>query len=161
MKKVILILLTLSFYQTKAQSITPEIVASSGEHFETAGVQLSWTLGEPVVETLGSSIAILTQGFHQSDGFISNIQEESNALLTIMSFPNPTNGMITFTASEPTLGNIYLSVYDMQGKLISQDQIVVTGTSFQKDLTEYNSGIYLIVIKDQTHNSKSFQLIKF
>jgi hypothetical protein len=48
-----------------AQSIEREVVASSGDYFEGAGISLSWTLGEIATETYTSGNTILTQGFQQ------------------------------------------------------------------------------------------------
>lgn len=47
-----------------AQSVTPEVVATTGETFSNSTVTLEWTLGEIMTETYPGSI-LLTQGFHQ------------------------------------------------------------------------------------------------
>jgi hypothetical protein len=52
----------------QAQSLSPEVVATAGDHFATSTAQLSWTLGEPVIETFTDAAATqLTQGFHQTN----------------------------------------------------------------------------------------------
>ncbi len=54
-----------------AQSLTPSVVASSGEHFENPNNSISFTLGEVVTETYSNGSTILTQGFQQAvDGII-------------------------------------------------------------------------------------------
>ncbi len=66
MKKIIFLCagLLLSI-NMQSQSISPEVVAGSGDFFEGSGISISWTLGEPVVETFNNGGIILTQGFQQ------------------------------------------------------------------------------------------------
>jgi len=49
----------------KGQSLSPTVIATSGNYSTGAGVSLSWTLGEIVSETLINGAYILTQGFQQ------------------------------------------------------------------------------------------------
>lgn len=51
-----------------AQSVSPEVVTSSGDYYENANVSLSWTLGEIATETYTNGNVILTQGFQQPFG---------------------------------------------------------------------------------------------
>jgi len=48
-----------------AQSLSPSVLASSGQLGSNGGTQLAWTLGEGVIATLDQGEARLTQGFHQ------------------------------------------------------------------------------------------------
>lgn len=48
-----------------AQSVSPDVIASSGDYFEGSNVSLSWTLGELAVETYTAGNFVLTQGFQQ------------------------------------------------------------------------------------------------
>lgn len=52
------------------QSITPIVIASSGDYYESETYSLSLTMGEPVIDTyLGSADTLLTCGFQQGDYF--------------------------------------------------------------------------------------------
>lgn len=66
MKKIIfsLIIILIPFFIT-AQSVSPEVISSSGDYYEGANGSLSWTLGEIATETFSSGNVILTQGFQQ------------------------------------------------------------------------------------------------
>lgn len=48
-----------------AQSVSPEVISSSGDYFEGSNGSLSWTLGEIATETFSNGNNILTQGFQQ------------------------------------------------------------------------------------------------
>ena len=50
---------------TTTISIAQEVISTTGEHYENSNGSISWTIGEPVIETLGSNNNYLTQGFHQ------------------------------------------------------------------------------------------------
>jgi len=66
MKKVIISLVTILIpFLITAQSVSPEVISSSGDYFEGANASLSWTLGEIATETLSAGDIILTQGFQQ------------------------------------------------------------------------------------------------
>ena len=66
MKKVFLLTsFSLIFIICFSQSNESEVIATSGEYFEEAGISLSWTLGETINETFSNENFILTQGFQQ------------------------------------------------------------------------------------------------
>ncbi len=47
------------------QSLSPEVISTSGDYFENTNASLSWTLGETVTETFANGNIFLTQGFQQ------------------------------------------------------------------------------------------------
>lgn len=51
--------------QNKAQ----QVIASSGGHYQDENISLSWTVGEPVIETFSGGNVVLTQGFQQPYSF--------------------------------------------------------------------------------------------
>ncbi len=66
MKKVIISLVTILIpLLIAAQSVSPEVISSSGDYFEGPNASLSWTLGEIATETYTAGNIILTQGFQQ------------------------------------------------------------------------------------------------
>ena len=68
MKKLNIITIALLLSLTvAAQSLSPEVIASSGDYYENANASLSWTLGEIATETYSYGNNILTQGFQQPE----------------------------------------------------------------------------------------------
>lgn len=69
MKKLFFLLtisgLILFAIQTNAQ----QVIATSGGYYENENISLSWTVGEPVIETFTAGDVILTQGFQQPWSF--------------------------------------------------------------------------------------------
>ena len=66
MKKIIqtVFLLVVPLFLS-AQSVSPDVISSSGDYFEGSNASLSWTLGEIATETLSNGSVTLTQGFQQ------------------------------------------------------------------------------------------------
>ncbi len=64
--------------------------------------------------------------------------------------PNPTNGQFTITTSKLTSANAQLIVRDISGKVIFEERIISSGSSFTKtfDLSGNAKGIYFITIID-------------
>lgn len=88
------------------QSLSPFVIASSGDYFTGAGTTLSWTLGEPVTETLSGGGIILAQGFQQPFG-ISLTGIDLNLLVYLEGPFNGTSmnqqltGLADFPLSQP------------------------------------------------------------
>ena len=66
-----------------------EVISATGRSVENAGYQLSWTVGEPMVETFSSENSALTQGFHQSKLAVTAIDQLSIGNLKLKVYPNP------------------------------------------------------------------------
>jgi hypothetical protein len=58
------------FGTVRSQSLSPQVGAPSGSSGSGGGVQLAWTVGQPVTVTLTGGAGMLTQGFHQT--YLSN-----------------------------------------------------------------------------------------
>lgn len=125
-----------------AQSISPEVIASAGEHFDNGTTQLSWTLGEVVIDTYDNGTNILTQGFHQTQLTVTSV-EESLSDVRMNMYPNPTSEFLNIE-----LGNnendINLQLFDMSGKLVHKDVINAYDTKYVLPMNNVATGNYLV-----------------
>lgn len=62
----LLIVLALSVTRMNAQSITQDVVATTGDSYSNSSAMLSFTVGEPMTETFISASKMITQGFQQT-----------------------------------------------------------------------------------------------
>ncbi|MFU8843753.1 MAG: hypothetical protein ACNA7V_08100 [Bacteroidales bacterium] len=85
----ILILIIGCFFDISGQTLTPEVISSSGGYFESTNASVSWTLGETVTETFTGTSFILTQGFQQPLG----IQITGIDLDLLVFLEGPYNGL--------------------------------------------------------------------
>ena len=142
-----------------AQSITPEVIASAGEHYDNGTVQLSWTLGEVVIDTYDNGTNILTQGFHQTQLTVTSIEEDL-ADIRINLYPNPTSEFLNID-----LGNnekdINLQLYDMTGRLVHKDVINAYDTKYVLPMQTVATGKYLIQMQSEDGKmNTTHQIIK-
>jgi hypothetical protein len=93
------------FLSLSGQTLSPEIISSSGGYFENTNASLSWTLGETATETLVNGNIILTQGFQQP---VSGIIISGIDLDLLLFLEGPYNGL-DMTPVLNTLGLIPLS----------------------------------------------------
>lgn len=134
-------------FMAMAQSISPEVLASAGEHYDNGTVQLSWTLGEVMIDTYDNGTNILTQGFHQTELTVTSIEEDL-AEMRLNLYPNPTSEFLNIE-----LGNnekdINLQLFDMSGKLIHKDVIKAYETKYVLRMNAVATGKYLIQMQTE------------
>lgn len=153
MKTILTLLLSgVAFFAT-AQSITPQVVASAGEHFSSGTSQLSWTLGETMIETVDDGSNIITQGFHQTLLTITPVSEREISQ-NINVFPNPTPGELTIKFQENN-SQQFIQLYDMNGNLLMEESIADQEQQTTLRLNQFANAVYLLNIngKDGKHTS--------
>src|SRR4051812_34416638 len=99
MKRNLLLLCTIAIVIiSKAQSLTPYVVSSSGGFFSNNAGMLSSTVGEmTMVNTFTSSTNILTQGFQQVIDMSVNVSELRRHQFEIAVYPNPVATELSLT----------------------------------------------------------------
>ena len=155
MRFIILSLIMLSVFSANSQ----QVISSAGNTSEADGYILSWTIGEGVISTVGSTETELTQGFHQPlivDVIPTSI--EKNLLLEIKAFPNPTYDKVMFEGGDP-VGTYHIRVVDKLGRVLEQKSLPFSDLTLE--MKKYNNGSYIIeVIEDKTGKRKIFNIIK-
>lgn len=156
-----LLILFLSLSSGWVQSLSPEVIATAGEHFATANAQLSWTLGEPVIETYapGGGTAQLTQGFHQTQLTVVAVNEPV-AAFPVLLYPNPTTALLTVEAPESPQA-FGLELLDGSGRLLHRLPAAAPAAPRTLDLSGYAPGLYLLQLRSGDGRSiQSFKIIK-
>lgn len=160
MKQIIIILFVIFGLNTFSQQLSPEVIASAGDHFENGDVSLSWTLGEPVIATFEGNY-ILTQGFHQDLYIITAIDEIKLDNISIDIYPNPTPNFVNIKVnSEKQINQSCLvQLFDANGRLIKEEKTTHSNNTIQWNLKSYERSHYFIkvVLGNQT---KTFKIIK-
>ena len=155
MKK--LFLLTLFIYTTTFLN-AQEVVATSGETKSASGFEISWTIGEPVIQTFSSGATILTQGLHQTNLQVTPVNKLLLPNLEISVFPNPSSEFIVIRLNELPPSPKF-ALFNLSGKLISQKNIESTNT--QLNLNEFAPGTYLLkIMQEKNQELQTFKIIK-
>lgn len=134
-----------------------EILTSAGGNFETSGVFLSWTLGEPVIETFSSGNNNLTQGFQQTKLVITPVFILATAK-NIKVYPNPTIQFVFIEPGNFAPDNSIAELFTFDGKQLNQTKI--TGPRTKIDVSKYPNGTYFLKISNGETLLNSFKLIK-
>ncbi len=156
MKKNYTFILTIFSTLTFAQTNTLQVIGSAGNTATSASTQLTWTIGEPVVNTASTSNYVLTQGFNQGLLLIEAIDDFDNTTVSIQ--PNPTSDFAIIKFDDQNLSNMQYILTDIYGKVIQQKKIDSNQiyVSFQ-DLTNATYFIQVITINKK---AKTFKIIK-
>ena len=145
MKKILLGLVLFTSSISLAQSVSPEVMATAGAHFAIPSIQISWTLGEPITQTLTNSSAQLTQGFQQSNISVVGTSDYDFSY-SVSAFPNPTIDVVRIVLSD-NVSEGSLSIVDPTGKTILVKDI--TESEFQLDFAGYAQGTYLLNLMNE------------
>lgn len=144
-----------------AQSITPQVVASSGGYASNGTFSVSWTLGEPVIATAQNSGTTLTQGFQQPTYNVTNITTETLQGFDVNVFPNPTSDYITIEWTVEKENTLYITLYDMAGKMISEKSYSESDKKVSINMSQLASAQYILEVKDKTNSAtKIFRIAK-
>ncbi len=145
----------------KAQSVSPDVIASAGEFYSNASGSISWTLGEPMGETYTSANNILTQGFQQPWDFGTSVTSGSTPVNADV-FPNPTADFVNLQFGDHSNGQYVIEVFNTLGQQLSASQYAATPSARTTvSLADYANGVYFITVRkiDGTETS-TFKITK-
>ncbi len=160
MKKPLLLFLGLLFCSLGySQSVSPEVTASAGEHFTGTNAQLSWTIGETMIETFENGSNQLTQGFHQTNLLVTTVEDLAESF-HVNAFPNPATDILNIEWSEIT-DPLTLTLCDATGKQLLRQKTLGQTMTNTLDLTAYAAGSYLLHLSNPDGKTiKTFKILK-
>ncbi len=139
-----------------AQSIERNVISAAGESYANGAAQVSFTIGEPITETASGNDHSLTQGFHQTQLFVTGIEDFRNDL-NVQVFPNPTVENLTIQIPE-SLKNGSLVLYTTDGKVARSTSALDLTTTL--DVSDLSSGMYFLNVIAGTERIKTFKVVK-
>ena len=140
-----------------SQSIQNSLISSGGTSATSGGIQMDYSIGEPIIETVSSGSNTLTQGFHQTT--LSLVAIENSTLFSEVSiYPNPTSSYIHIDIpNDYDILNIRL--LDALGKLVAEHQEIsgtITITTEHLAVGTY----YLQLINSKDMKFKTYKVVK-
>lgn len=129
------------------QSMTPEVIGSSGSTMTGGGNQIEFTIGEVATATLTASGNTMTQGFHQPEIQFADIEDLEDEY-TFNLYPNPTEQFVTISSNNQE--DMQVHIFDMNGKAIKVTSIFQETITI--DLQTLRAGNY--VVRVTTKNGK-------
>lgn len=145
----------------KAQSISPSVIATTGNYSVSGGYSLSSTTGELVVPTFTNSTYVLTQGFQQPNKKLLNVDDYSNEIFNVSIFPNPFADNFNIEISNANHDNFIIEIFDLLGQRLNNNFILndVNGTTkFEINTESLPIAVYMLRIS--TNDNKFQKVIK-
>lgn len=141
-----------------AQSIDIEVISASGNDGSSSAHQLSWTIGEPIIETHTGSTNVITQGFHQTNLLVTDITEVTPLSLALLIYPNPVVNQLNLSIENPENIPLNYVLYDELGRVVKKDFIDSNpGIIAMDNLARAN---YMLVVYSAKQIVKTFKVIK-
>ncbi|MBC7511686.1 MAG: T9SS type A sorting domain-containing protein [Ferruginibacter sp.] len=163
LKTCIVILCVSSSSSCFAQEKSPSVISSAGDVSKGGGLILEWTLGEPAVETLSTSTALYTQGFHQPVLLVQKINKSQDmaAINNIIVYPNPATSVINLQLEKPSTSELVISLIDASGKLVLNNRLSTNSSFLKLNVSNLRTGTYILRIIDLKASAQSdFKIIK-
>ena len=154
MKKLLLLLVISSIGQ--AQSISKQVVGTSGKTLNNSNLKLTYTVGEPVVGLMTAGGNQLGNGYYPALD-LQTLSVEDNVLdVQLKVYPNPTSQSLYVT--HPEMNSFGISIVDLNGKQLYQGTI---NKDEPLDVSNYTQGMYLVTIENTVTNKKNtYKIIK-
>lgn len=163
-KVSIIILLVLSLSGLYAQ----EVITTAGGEGSGTGGSVSYSVGQFVYRVHPGTSGSLTEGVQQpyEISVVTGINEDDGIDLLVTAYPNPVNDFLVLRIDASALisyGQISYRLYDLQGKLIMDENIV--GDITPVPMNYLAPGIYLLKVFESyatkhQRDIKTFKIIK-
>jgi hypothetical protein len=157
MKKLLLIFGGIAgFGSLYAQTLSPEVIASSGTNLSGPGGGMEYTIGEVATATLTAGSDVLTQGFHQPNIEIVGVEEFLDAY-SIDLYPNPINDFVNIETDSDA--ELKVQVYTAHGQLVMSSETFINKVVL--DVQNMANGPYVFKVSRADGTPvKNFSVIK-
>ena len=119
--KHIALLCLICFFSSVLQA--QELVTTAGGYGSSASAKVTWTIGEPVTETVAGTNSILTQGFNQGDLIITIIKDPELSGLSIKAYPNPATDNLKISVGDTEFDYLDYILFDIRGQIIQKNKL--------------------------------------
>jgi hypothetical protein len=143
------------------QSISRQVIGSAGTDMSSSDASISWTIGEPVIQTYSANDYMIFQGFHIGTFTVQtpdNLNEGFSGF-DISLYPNPLDNQLVIEFDELRENSSLVQLFSVKGEMILSKKIPARSLREQIMLNTYNSGTYFLKI---IHNNQkqTFTIIK-
>ena len=149
---IVLLVATMGYSQT----ISKQVVGTSGLTLTNSNLKLSYTVGEPVVGLMTAGGNQLGNGYYPALN-LQTLSVEDNVLdVQLKVYPNPTSQSLYVT--HPEMSSFGITIVDLNGKQL------YSGTIKKEeplDVSNYTQGMYMVTIENTTTKKKNtYKIIK-
>jgi len=136
-----------------------ETITTTGSEATGTGGTTSYTVGQVVYTTNTGSNGNVAQGVQQPYEIFTVGIKKTVLDISLSAFPNPTTNHLTLQLSNYNNEKLTYQLYDMQGNLLNNGQIIAQQTKI--NMNNLPKATYFINIIDQENKKvQSFKIIK-
>ncbi|HNW51355.1 MAG TPA: T9SS type A sorting domain-containing protein [Prolixibacteraceae bacterium] len=158
-KSRLLLIFSLFPFLGISEVLAQEVLSSGGSTYKGSTVQLDWTVGEPIVETISSGSGALTQGFHQGNLTVTAIDQMTLGGIQLKVYPNPVSDQLMIGTEEKEMKNLSFMLYNVTGQLLLQK--VIEQPVETVNMQAYVPGNYLLkVCSENSTPIQTFKIVK-
>ena len=152
----VLVLMLLFIKHLSAQ----EAMISAGGNASGINASTSYSIGQIVYTLCLGENGSINQGVQNQYeiSVFTDIIDPDNTKIQCVIFPNPTSSIIKLTVSDLPFDNIRYALYDIQGKIQRNNNIIKPEEIL--NLSELATGVYFLKIYSKDVEIKSFKIIK-
>ncbi len=129
------------------QTLSPDVISTSGNYDQGSSVSLSWTLGEVVTETMNGAGYMLASGFQPYLIGIVTVIHDSKPDFELNIFPVPASHFITVQTGASLQSHLNMDLLDLDGKSMLSKNLRSGSNSI--DLSFLKSAEYILRITDE------------
>lgn len=136
-----------------------EAVTAAGGDATGTGGKVAYSVGQVVYTNVSTASGSVNQGVQQPYTLLvtgANNCPYINLLMTV--YPNPSLTYINLNVGKQELKNLSFQLFDVQGKLLLDQQISNLETSIKME--DYTIGNYFLKVIDNQTEIKTFKIIK-
>lgn len=124
------------------------------------GGTVSFSIGQPIYQTRSGSNGSAAEGVQQpyEISVLSVTEGVEGINLLVQAYPNPTADYLTINILDYEISNLSYQLYDIQGRLLQNEQIVSSQTNIV--MSNLVSATYIIKVMQKNRELKSFKIIK-
>ncbi|HZL10906.1 MAG TPA: T9SS type A sorting domain-containing protein [Prolixibacteraceae bacterium] len=160
MKKIPLILIMVFGCSiVYSQNLKPDVISTAGSFYTNGNNSVSWTIGECFTATFPNATNTLTQGFQQGIYDIETAIDNTENLIKINLFPNPTADFVNLEIQLQNKKDYFFQLSDMDGTCLKNGKI--TSEKSEISLSGFSNSTYILNVFTTDHKLlKSFKIIK-
>ena len=149
--KLSVLLLSISITVQAQQATT-----ASGGDASGSGGTVAFSVGQVVYTANTNASGTVSQGVQQAFEIFTLSIKETELNISLKAFPNPTLNNLTLQISDYKNEKLSYQLYDIQGRLLNNGQIVAQQTNIE--MTSLPTAIYFINVVNQ--ENKKFNHLK-
>lgn len=85
--------------------------------------------------------------------------DEANEAVELTPYPNPANETLTIPLTSDLRGQALMSIFNTEGKVVSQETINLTGSQLLVDITTISNGTYLFDLQFEGQKESTFSVV--